>query len=472
MTFQLVIFPNPSSINVKFSVHKKPVFATLIQTPGSGREVTRFQQSSPFWEYELQFEILRDQSQNSAVFQAVSGFQEMQTLSAFWLSRNGQYGAFLYSDPDDNSRTGQIIATANGVLTSFPIVRTFGVGTYAFNEQVGIVDVRTGATLNVYLNGVLLAQSGNWWIDTDLRTLRFVTPPANGVVITMDFSFFYFCRFIEDKLDLEEFMTGRWSVKSLKFRSTMPDPPTSGNPYTIPNQNTTLTTPPSTGPGKYYFEITVNAASTASETSVLIGIANATFNLTKPIPLDFTSGTWSPQLDGGLFYKCSNTLGTAWAGGTANPNNLPFSTNYVGRAIGVAVDTGNHLIWTRDTTNPTVWYAGGPGSPDPATGLYGFDFHNCAIGNSDLIYILCGCSQPGNSGVAIACQLTLNVGGSAFAATAPTGFTAWGTTTINPSDKGNDLNLSNGNLTLTAGVITGTNQPCEFARSGTSKRQV
>jgi hypothetical protein len=131
--------------------------------------------------------------------------------------------------------------------------RTWGTGAYAFLEPVGIVDVREGATLNVYLNGTLVPQAGNWWIDSDLRTLKFAYVIGAGQTITADFSFFYFCRFLDDELPLEEFFQGYWSIKSLRFRSTVADPsPPAGSifapGYTIPNQDNDLITPQGTEP--------------------------------------------------------------------------------------------------------------------------------------------------------------------------------------------------------------------------------
>ena len=37
----------------------------------------------------------------------------------FFLQLQGQFGTFLYTDPDDNTVTGQAFATGDGSTTSF-----------------------------------------------------------------------------------------------------------------------------------------------------------------------------------------------------------------------------------------------------------------------------------------------------------------------------------------------------------------
>ncbi len=237
----------PSTILSGYSAHKRPTFASMVQSPPSGREVTGFQQIYPLWEFELPFEILRDQTQNGALLAPTLGFTDLQVLSTFWLSRVGQFSAFIYQDLDDCSRLAQAIGTGDNTTKGFPVVRQWGGGALGLVEPVGIVDVRLSPSqaFNVYLNGVSMPQSGNWWIDTDLRTLKFKSAPAAAVAITADFGFFYLCRFIDDALDLEQFMSGRWTVKSLKFRSIAPgltQGATSTTAFWVDNENTTITT--------------------------------------------------------------------------------------------------------------------------------------------------------------------------------------------------------------------------------------
>ncbi len=54
------------------------------------------------------------------------------------------------------------------------------------------------------------------------NTLTFNAAPANGAVITADFSYAFVCRFLDDQEDFENFMNGLWQVQALKFRSVKP----------------------------------------------------------------------------------------------------------------------------------------------------------------------------------------------------------------------------------------------------------
>lgn len=213
-------FPNPVPLMPTlngFSVHKKPTFATIVQTAVSGREVTSAQQAYPLWEFELTYEVLREITQNQTPYQNNSPFTEFQQISELFLACNGQYGRFYYNDPSDNSRFAQELGVGDGTTTNFPIVRTWGSGALAFPEQVG--GLNSTEPYVVYLNGTPVSESGNWSISSDNRTLQFVTAPSAGQIVTMDFFFYYLCRFIEDIEDFEQFYTNLWALKALKFRS-------------------------------------------------------------------------------------------------------------------------------------------------------------------------------------------------------------------------------------------------------------
>ena len=53
----------------------------------------------------------------------------------FFLQLQGQFGTFLYTDPDDNAVAGQAFATGDGTTTSFTMMRSLG----GFLEPVGWV---------------------------------------------------------------------------------------------------------------------------------------------------------------------------------------------------------------------------------------------------------------------------------------------------------------------------------------------
>ena len=65
------------------------------------------------------------------------------------------------------------------------------------------------------------AQSGGFTLTTP-NMLTFATAPASGVTISADFSYAFNCRFLDDQMDFEEFMSSLWRLDSMKFRSVKP----------------------------------------------------------------------------------------------------------------------------------------------------------------------------------------------------------------------------------------------------------
>lgn len=215
----LFLYPTPTPVLPTlngFSVRKRPVFASIPQQAVSGREITGAVQAYPLWEFELTYEILRSRTLNQVVSSYTVPYLELEQLMLVYLVCDGPYGRFYYDDPTDNSRLAQTIATANGTTDEFRAYRTLSTGSTDFTEPVG--GINENETISVYFDGVLQSDSV-WDISSDKQNFTFSSPPANGVVITADFSYYYLCQFLDDVLDFGQFMSNRWSVKSLRFRS-------------------------------------------------------------------------------------------------------------------------------------------------------------------------------------------------------------------------------------------------------------
>jgi len=189
-----------------WSVHKRPSYSTRVASHVSGREARTPFYSYPLYEFELTFDALI----SNAAFPNL-GSNSLQSLMGLYLQCQGQYGTFLYTDPSDNSVSGQIIATGDGATTAFTFMRTLGGST----EPVSWVT----AVSDIYLNGVV--ETSGWTLTTP-NTLTFTTPPGVGVAIAGDFAFAFQCRFLDDQSDFENFTSGLWQVQSLKFRSVKP----------------------------------------------------------------------------------------------------------------------------------------------------------------------------------------------------------------------------------------------------------
>jgi hypothetical protein len=197
----------PSLPGLTWSRHKKPGFATRVAPHVSGREVRAALMSYPLYEFEAVYSGLT----SSVSAFAGLGASSLQTLMGFFLQLQGQFGTFLYADPDDQAVTSQAFATGDGATTSFTIQRTLG----GFLEPVGWVTTLS----NLYLNGVL--QTTGFTL-TMPNTLAFTAAPASGVILSADFNYAFNCRFLDDQMDFEEFMSSLWKLDSMKFRSVKP----------------------------------------------------------------------------------------------------------------------------------------------------------------------------------------------------------------------------------------------------------
>ena len=195
----------PSLAGLTWSRHKMPKFNTRVATHASGREVRVALMQYPLYEFEAVYSGLT----SSATLFAGLGASSLQSLMGFFLQLQGQYGTFLYTDPDDNTITGQGIGVGDGTTTSFQFGRAIG----GFSEPVGWVT----SIANVYLNGV--AQSGGSYSLMTPNTLVFTSAPGASVVVSSDFSYAFNCRFLDDQMDFDEFMSNLWKLDSMKFRS-------------------------------------------------------------------------------------------------------------------------------------------------------------------------------------------------------------------------------------------------------------
>ena len=91
----------PTLPGLGWSVHKKPVFSTLVASHVSGREVRDALYQNPIWQFELTFDALS----SSPTSYPGAGANSLQALMGFFLQMQGQFGTFLYNDPTDSAAT-------------------------------------------------------------------------------------------------------------------------------------------------------------------------------------------------------------------------------------------------------------------------------------------------------------------------------------------------------------------------------
>ena len=223
-----------------WSVTKTPRFSTVTQRPVSGARPVSFSVSPyPSWEWELNWEILRDQGlaeENSASLLKPDLF----ALQDFFLAMNGANGRFVY-DPAANdvalnvpledtfvtqNTSGTLVngysGTADGTETVFQLYRTSRItGSLMPAEPIDALSVITSSPLlstsfALYGNGALIP-AAHYTLSQYPLQVTFGTPPVSGTAISWFGYFAYVVKFSDDSLDLEQFMFNLWKCQSLKI---------------------------------------------------------------------------------------------------------------------------------------------------------------------------------------------------------------------------------------------------------------
>lgn len=187
-----------------FINNKKPMWSTGITESVSGREKRRAQWSYPRWEFELSYDLLRNNPTDN----------ELNTLLAFFNSKKGQYQDFLFYDPEDHTIATQTGSVGNGVATIFTLKRTVTANGKSYSEPV----YAYYGTPTITVNGVATTS----FTVGDYGQIIFSSPPGNGHVITFAGQFFYVCRFTEDELSAEQMVSLMWTNDGITFKSIKP----------------------------------------------------------------------------------------------------------------------------------------------------------------------------------------------------------------------------------------------------------
>ena len=95
----------PTLPGLTFDITRTPDWTgTTVYTSASGKRTSVANWSYPRRLYEMVYSFLR----------SAPTYSELQLLEGFFNSMKGPFDTFLFSDPDDNSVTGQQIATGDG----------------------------------------------------------------------------------------------------------------------------------------------------------------------------------------------------------------------------------------------------------------------------------------------------------------------------------------------------------------------
>jgi uncharacterized protein (TIGR02217 family) len=201
----------PAFAGLSLPILRKPIWRTIVEESVAGVETPLQLWTFPRYEYELPFSFLRQ----------ASTYAEIQSLISFYHTLGARGTAFQYQDPNDNvavqgSTALQTIAIANGVSTSFQIVRNYG----GFIEPVYAVSTISA----VFENGSSV--SSTKWTISNAGILSFSTyTAAAGSSVQWSGTLNWICRFVDDTFDLSQITVSSdrqgpiWELKKLTFRT-------------------------------------------------------------------------------------------------------------------------------------------------------------------------------------------------------------------------------------------------------------
>lgn len=188
----------PSLIGLSWPVKRTPIWRTKVQESFSGKETRIGFWSYPQWEYDISYGVLRSLDINT----------ELQQLLGFFNSRMGAFDDWLFNDLYDNMADAQVFGVGNGSQTVFQLARSLG----GYVEPVRAVS----AVSQVRISGTPTAA---YTLDQFKGLITFSTAPTNGAVLDWTGTYYWRCRFVNDRLTTEMIMSGLSEAKSLKFRT-------------------------------------------------------------------------------------------------------------------------------------------------------------------------------------------------------------------------------------------------------------
>jgi uncharacterized protein (TIGR02217 family) len=190
----------PSLPGLGWNVTRTEVWKTRVQEAVSGKEVRIADWTYPRHQWELTYEFLR----------GAPAHAELQALMGFFNLRRGRFDSWLYQDADDNAAVGQSLGQGDGATAAFQLLRAMG----GFIEPI----VAPNAVAALRIGGVTQA-SNAYTVDAASGRVTLNSAPGAGVSVTADFTYYFRCRFLEDGMDFEKFMSQLWQAKSVKFVS-------------------------------------------------------------------------------------------------------------------------------------------------------------------------------------------------------------------------------------------------------------
>ena len=201
---------------------KTAMFNSIVQRPVAGKSVAAAS-LMPYPTYAFEFDADRITGNEILLSSTI------ESIVGIHITCNGKSFPFLFTDPQDNTVT-QIVSgmlnitsgavtpmgtVGDGVSTQFQLARIRGAGGVP-NDIIQNIN----GSVNVYINGSLTAA---YSIDST-GIVTFNSAPASNATLTWSGRFYFYCRFLEDTLDVTRVYTqnsgvDQFDVDSIKFET-------------------------------------------------------------------------------------------------------------------------------------------------------------------------------------------------------------------------------------------------------------
>ena len=139
---------------------------------------------------------------------------EMQAIAGFYASMGGRATPFWFAPPNLSNVTGQLLGQGDGTTTSYRFTLTIG---ERFDRGR-----RRLQRLRRLSRRRPAAHDGWSFSSAYPPTVTFVSAPPAGAVVSADFGALWLCRFADDALDFEEFMTMLFELRTLRLTAVRP----------------------------------------------------------------------------------------------------------------------------------------------------------------------------------------------------------------------------------------------------------